>query len=185
MNQRTRVLLASFVALLLMGLAVMIFVHYSGRDDYKLTLIETSGVGLDVKNIHYSGTKAGRLEWELYADSATRLKGSEQVALENVRGLFYSMDGHRYVMRSAKAVIDETVGVVDAAGGVTIDSKDGTLKTRTARYLIKSKRITAGGFVEMTSGKMSVTGTGLDADIEKDTVELQSGVRAVITNEVN
>ena len=32
---------------------------------------------------------------------------------------------------------------------------------------------------------MSITGTGLIADIEKDTVELQSGVKAVIRNEVN
>ena len=185
MNQRTRVLLASFVALLLMGLAVMIFVHYSGRDDYRLTLIEAGGVGLDVKNIHYSGTKAGRLEWEIYADGATRIKGSEDATLENVKGLFYSKDGHKYGMRSPMAVVNETAGVVDASGGVTINSKDGTLKTQAARYLIKSKKITSAGFVEMTSGTMSITGTGLIADIEKDTVELQSGVKAVIRNEVN
>ena len=37
------------------------------------------------------------------------------------------------------AVVNETAGVVDASGGVTINSKDGTLKTQAARYLIKSK----------------------------------------------
>ena len=88
-------------------------------------------------------------------------------------------------MRSPMAVVNETAGVVDASGGVTINSKDGTLKTQAARYLIKSKKITSAGFVEMTSGTMSITGTGLIADIEKDTVELQSGVKAVIRNEVN
>lgn len=186
MNQRTRVLLASFVALLLIGLVVMIFVHYRDRDDYRLTLIEAGNVGLDVKNIHYSGIKAGRLEWELYADGATRLKGAESATLENVKGLFYSKDGRQYVMRSAKAVVDETAGIVDASGGVTVNSTDGgTLKTQAARYLIKSKRITSAGFVEMTTGQMSITGTGLNADLEKDTVELQSNVKAIIKNDKN
>ena len=94
-----------------MGLAVMIFVHYSGRDDYRLTLIEAGGVGLDVKNIHYSGTKAGRLEWEIYADGATRIKGSEDATLENVKGLFIQKTAHKDVMRSPMAVVNETAGV--------------------------------------------------------------------------
>ena len=46
--------------LLLMGLAVMIFVHYSGRTDYRLTLIEAGGVGLDEKHplLRHKGREA-------------------------------------------------------------------------------------------------------------------------------
>lgn len=180
MNRKIRVALSSFVVLSIASLAVLVFVYYRAGKEAGTAFEQDERVDIKVEKIRYSGTKAGRVEWELEADSARRSKGEDLTVLENVTVRFFARDGGSYALTSKEGSFREKAGEIVATGSVVVDSGDGyIIRTHSLTYSLKDGLITTGERVEMTSSGMDLEGTGLVARVDEDSFRLLKDVRAV------
>lgn len=181
MNRKIRVALSSFVALSIVSLAVLVFIYYRAGKEQKAGFEQDEQVDIKVEKIRYSGTKAGKVEWELEADSARRSKGEDLTILENIKVTFYAKDGTAYTLTSKEGMFREAAGEIVASGSVVIESSgEGyTIRTSSLKFFLNDKLITTDKRVEMTSRGTDLAGTGLEAFVDQERFRLKKDVRAV------
>jgi LPS export ABC transporter protein LptC len=181
MNRKIRISLAVFIVLSVLALAVSVFVHYQTRNSFKVTFNEDKKLEVRIEKVRYSGTKDGRVEWELVADSAQRARGESITAFHKVTVTFYAKGGEPYTLTAREALYDEAKGIIDAVGDVKVESKEGfVLKAGTLRYDLKKRVITSDEEVDITSRMMNVKGRGFFSDIESGGFKILKNVRAVV-----
>lgn len=181
MNRKIRIALSSFIVLSIISLAVLVFIYYRTGKEPKASFEQDERVEVKIEKIRYSGTKAGRVEWELEADSARRSKDEDLTILENVKVTFYAKDGASYVLTSKEGAFREAAGEIIASGDVVVESSgDGyTIRTNSLTYLVNDRKITTEERVEMTSRGVDLEGTGLVALVDEEKFRLLRRVRAV------
>lgn len=180
MNKKIRASLGAFIALSIAGLIILVFVHYRTKNSFQVSFTEDKKVEVKIDNIHYSGTKEGRIEWELDAESASRSKDEDLTLLTTVRVVYYPKKGAPYTMTAEQGKFREAAGEVEAEGSVRIETKDGyTLVTDSVKYSTKSKEITSADRVELTSEKVDLSGQGLVVELDKGRIQLFNNVKAV------
>lgn len=180
MNRKIRIFLSAFIALSIAGLAALVIVHYQTKDKYKIVFNEDKQVSVKIDKVHYSGTKEGRIEWVLDAESAVRSKNTDMVVLDTVKLVFYAKNGTPYTLKAKEGKFRESTGEVTATGGVTVESKEGyKLAVENAEYMMKTKKITSKDHVEITSDRIDVKGEGLLVDVDTGTLEILKNVKAV------
>lgn len=181
MNRKIRISLAAFIVLSVLALAVSVFVHYQTRNSFKVTFNEDKKLEVRIEKVHYSGTKDGRVEWELVADSARRTRGEEITAFDKVTVTFYPKGKEPYTLKAREGLYDEGKGVIDVAGDVRVESKEGfVLEAKTLRYVIKKREITSDEEVRITFGTMDVEGRGFFSGLESGGFKILNNVRAVV-----
>ncbi len=177
MGRGIRVLLSAFIVISIAGLIVLVLVQYSKKQENKLK-ISIPGAPV-VENLRYSGTKAGRLEWEFKADSATRSGLDEATLFKGVKASFYAKDGMQYNLVAREGRLKGAV--VSARGGVMIESQDGLrIASEEILYSTEAKEITSGGPIEITTKEMNLSGRGLFIKVDDGRLELSGDVRAIL-----
>jgi LPS export ABC transporter protein LptC len=185
MGRTVRIILASFIAASIAGLAVMVFAIYKSRDAYKVTFIADDSPGVRVERMVYRGTRHGRIEWELEAASAERMSGSGLMTLNTVKLVFHGRgerggQGPSYTLRAMKGGFDSATGDIDATGRVTLDAGDGArLATERMRYAAATGLLTSDAAVDLIAGPMHAIGAGLSLDVHEGSLMLLGGVKAV------
>lgn len=181
MNRKLRASLSSFIALSIAGLAVLVFIHYRTKNTIKVVLTEDKKFGVQIDKVHYSGTKGGRVEWELDAESARRSKDEDLLVLDKVSLTFYSRDGTKYLLTSREGDYRESTGEVTVNGDVVVVSlsKGYRLATETLKYSMNTKMVTSEVRVRITSKDMAVDGIGLVAEMESEKFRLLKDVHAM------
>jgi LPS export ABC transporter protein LptC len=181
MNRKIRIALSAFVILSIISLAVLVYIYYKADKGSKASFEQDERVQVNIEKIRYSGTKKGRVEWELEADSARRSKDEDLTILENIKVTFYARGGSSYVLTAKKGTFREAAGEIVASGDVVIEaSGDGyTIKTNSLTYLVNDRKITSAERVKMTSRGIDLEGTGLVALVDKESFRLLRKVRAV------
>lgn len=180
-NRKIRITLSAFIALSLVGLAVLVLIHYKTRVVQKATFKEDENVKVKIDKIHYSGTKGGRLEWELEADSASRSRQEDLTTLTNVKLTFYAKDGTPYTLTAKEGTFRESDGEVRASGDVVVRSpkENLVLKARSLDYHVKTRKIDTGSPVHISSDRLDADGTGLAIDMDRENFRLLKNVKAV------
>ncbi len=180
MNRKIRASLKAFIVLSVLGLALMVFIHYKTQEPPQ-EFREDEKVQVKIDRIHYSGTKEGRVEWELDAQSAERSREEDLTLFKDVKLTFFADDGTPYVLTSRQGTFREGAGEIAVTGDVIIESpQEGyLLKTGSLKYMIGSKEITTPDKVSMTSGNMDLQGVGLLVRMDSEEFRLLSKVKAV------
>jgi LPS export ABC transporter protein LptC len=186
MNRRLRVLLFLFIGLSIVGLLVAVFVS-SGLKEVKIkdyTIKQSQGSTID--KVKYSGTRAGRLEWELEADKGFQVKGKEDIELTNVVIHYYMKSGVVYIMKGREGKYNAQTEDILIKGDVTVSSKKGdfSLKTDRLRYSAKGGRVWTKGRFRMTSTQANVTGRGLEMNMVNESFKVLSEVRTVFKENI-
>lgn len=180
MNRKIRIFLLAFIALSIISLVVLVSVHYRTQNSYKVVLNEDKRLEVKIDKVHYSGTRDGRVEWELTADSARRSKDEDLTVLDAVEAKFFSRSGVSYTLTANEGRFREAAGEIYAYGDVKVLSGEGyTLESVELKYSIKQKEITSAEKVVFKSGNMDIEGYGLFVDIEGGRVLLNREVKAV------
>ncbi len=176
MKRGTRVFLSAFIVISISGLIALVVVQYNKKQKNKLKI---SSVGAPVvENLRYSGTKAGRLEWEFKAESALRSGSDEETLFKGVKASFYAKDGMQYNLVAREGRLKGSI--VSAYGGVTIESQDGLrIASEEIIYSTEAKEITSGGRIEINTRGMDLTGKGLFMKVDEGRLELSGDVRAI------
>lgn len=184
MNRKIRAGLVAFIAISLAALAVLVLFHYRirGVGNVEVVIDDEGDVGVRIEEIHYSGTRDGRTEWELRADSATRTREGGVTTLEDVSFTYYVPEEDDEITLTAPAgTYDEQRGVIDATGGVTITSRSGySLRSDTLRYSLTERKITTDAPVDISSRGLEVRGRGLLVEPDKGKMRIFSDIEAVV-----
>ena len=174
-----RKILLAFIVVSVTGLGLVAYLNHRIRSliPVEFESIETTADGgIKIDKVHYSGTKEGRLEWELDAMSATHKAQEELTELDDVTLKYYREQGLEYTMKSDRGSYNGKTGRIDASGHVVVTSNDGyTLKAAKLSFLKASKRLKSSGRVKITSKAMRVSGTGLDMDVDAGLLEVVEG----------
>ena len=184
MRGKIKILLVGFIVLSLSGLIGIVLVNYHLKNTYRPFLKADGGVGLKVEDVRYFGTRDGRMEWELEADSATRFKGEDITVFDTVKMIFYPEDGSPYTFTGKKGRYSEKTGEIELSGDVVVvSSEDGyKLKTDVLRYLSDSGKVTTDSPVEIRFEDMGmkITGVGLVIEIKDGRFSVLKDVRTVV-----
>jgi LPS export ABC transporter protein LptC len=192
MKRKLRISLICFVLLSLAGLFGIVLVNYKVKpgDEASSSRIQDLGVTIEkVRYSGYSGEDPGRLEWELEADSATRLKEEDLTVFSDVKVIFFSKDGTTFTLRGRECTYNERTEIILVSGDVTIvtvglGGNDYKLATDSLKYSTRSKELTSTERVELKSQAMSVTGVGLKMDIDGGKLSILKDVRTVIKDAI-
>lgn len=181
MNRRIRAFLSAFIVLSIVGLAALVFIHYKTRELPQEDFMEDEKVQVSIDRIRYSGTKDGRVEWELEAMSANRSREEDLTIFEEVKLVFYAGDGSSYTLTAREGTFREVAGEIGVSGDVVIESgKEAyVLRTDTLKYLINKKEVSTPDRVTVTSAKLDLEGTGFLGFIESGEFRLLKNVKAV------
>ena len=185
MRHNTKRSLAVIIFFCVSGLIVLASYHYKKRGSDAINFTAGKNSGSELSMVRYTGTRAGRLAWELNADSVKMSKAQDVAELDSIKAVFYAAGGAVYRLHAKEGRLKEADGVIDAGGGVVVESGNGErFVTDKLRYTIKSREITSKGKVEVISKGMNVTGSGLIVEVEKDKFTLLKDVRAIIYDAV-
>ena len=181
MNRKIRTALFTFIVLSIVTLAALVFIYYRADKVPKTSFEQDEQVRVKIEKIRYSGTKAGRVEWELEADSARRSKDEDLTLLEAVKVTFYARDSTSYVLTAQEGRFKEEAGEIEVSGDVVVRSSgDGyTIKTESLTYFVNDRKITTDERVKMTSRGIDLEGTGLVVLVDSQSFRLLRKVRAV------
>jgi len=183
MRNSTKTYLAVIIVFSVTGLIVLAAYHYKKRGSDAINFTAGKNSGSELSMVHYTGTKAGRLAWELNADSVKIAKAQDVAELTAVKAVFYAVGGAVYRLHSNTGLLKESEGVIDAGGGVVVESGKGErFVTDKLRYTIKSREITSKDRVEVISSGMNMTGSGLIMDVDNERFTILKDVKAVFYN---
>ncbi len=182
MKRKVKAASGLFIVVCVLGLAVLVALHYMNSKGLEVVVAEDRSVGVKMSGIHYSSTKDGQVEWVLDAKSATTYKGGEKTLFDAVRLVFYASDATTYKLTAKEGRVDESTGEVVVEGDVHVESLDGTysLKTDLLNYSSEMKRFETDRAIEIVASGMDVTGIGLMIDIDSEVLEVRKEVRAVL-----
>jgi LPS export ABC transporter protein LptC len=188
MKRKLRISLMGVVLLSLVGLFGIVIVNYKVKPGHEATSSRVQDLGVTIEKVHYSGysgEEPGRREWELEADSLTRLKEEDLTVFTGVKVVFFSKDGTTFTLRGRECTYNERTGVILVSGNVTIvtvglGGKNYKLTTDSLKYATRSKELTSTEQVEIKSQAMSITGVGFEMDIDGEKLSILNDVRTVI-----
>lgn len=185
MRQKVRVLLSAFIVLSIVALSALVFYHYQSRGKYRIDLPEQGNIEVRVQKIRYSGTKDGKVEWELEAESATRSKNRPETVFEDIVLVFYAKDGTPYRLKAERGSYNEKSGKITASGKVSVATDEGySVDAPELTYDLGKRLITSDGRVAVLYQGIDLEGTGLFVDVDKGLFTLKDAVRARISDGV-
>lgn len=183
MNRKVRISLGTFIVLSVAGLVLLVILHYQTRNSIQVNIVEDKKIEVKIDRIHYSGTSAGKLEWEMEASSAKRSKDDDLTYLRSVKVTYYPKKGSPYTMTADDATFREATGEISASGSVVVESKGGyRFSAQSVRYSMKTRELTTDDAVELRYSGLDLKGEGLHAELENGRFRLFKNVKAVFRN---
>lgn len=140
---------------------------------------------LEIKEVHLTRVAAGRTEWELTAKSADYFKEKGVTSLDSPQVVFYGKKGKRMELEGENGEIFKDTNDITVSGNVKITTSDGYLfRSDSLTYSSEKKVVTTESKVFIKGKRLEIEGVGMLADMERDTVLLKKGVKAVLEGSV-
>lgn len=172
--------MAVFAGACLIVLLLLLSGRFDGKVGYKTAPLDSSRIGVRLKDIRYTSTRYGDLEWELEAEEALRTKERGVMELSAVRMVFYEKAGRIHTLKANEALFSDASGDVEARGRVALASDDGSgLRTESLLYTHQSKKLSSKVRVEVFYDGLEAVGMGMLADMDTGRFVLLNDVRAV------
>ncbi|MCB0411763.1 MAG: LPS export ABC transporter periplasmic protein LptC [Bdellovibrionales bacterium] len=177
-------LLVFFVVQLILVAPVQI---HEGEKEIPLTDSKSNGAEIDqvMRDVHLVEAGFDRRDWELWAKEARSLKDKNQWNLDEVKVIFFSSDGVEFKVTGKEGTVHHQSKDMSVKGNVEIRTSNGYLyKTDLVNYSSLKKNLHSPGAVQMWGPKTSntrnltLTGVGLDANLEDSVVNILDKVRA-------
>lgn len=148
-------------------------------------VIPKIGSDLKIKEVHLTRTVSGKTEWELTAKSADYFKEKGITYLESPQVVFYGEKGKKIELKGDGGEIFNDTNDIAVSGNVKITTSDGYLfRSDSLRYSSEKKVVTTESKVSIKGKGLEIEGVGMSADMERDTVFIKRGVKAVLEGNV-
>ena len=189
LKSKLRIIFLLFIVVSLAAIFGASYVKYRVRKALPIdakSIEFAAGGGIKAEKVHYTGTRGGRTEWELEAETAAYSETDETTRLTDVEVLFYAESGADFKLSSKLGSYDAASGLIDVSGAVTVVSSDGyELKTERLGYSETTRKISTDSRVVIESERMKVVGNALVIDMDSEKLSLFNGVKAEITDGIN
>ncbi len=176
----------SGVFLVLFFAAVFALLFALKKTSTKLNLPQTKRPKefLEFKNLHLSGYKNGKKQWQIKAGKTRVSADQRNTIFETIEeGVFYSREkGHEEIYFSAtEAFYDSLLKTLKIEGDIVIRSKDGTeLRVDKLEWDGMKERLTSPGKVTLSFSKGNFVGARLTADVKLEQVDISGGVSGML-----
>lgn len=190
---RSRIIqIALSVAFLLLVIQVVLVAPSQIRDaEQRAALLPAPAIntGSDVdqsmNGMHMIETHEGSKEWELWSDKATSLKTKEILELEAVKAVLFSDSGVTFNVTGKTGTVQVKTKNLRVEGDVVTKSSNGyVFRTQSVDYESSQRMMKATHPVEMIGPKdpdgnaLSLTGVGMEAHLEENTMDILRDVKA-------
>ncbi len=164
-------------------LVVVIIRNYRG--DSPETFLEAlpRNVDLSLKKVDYTETRNGVRRWQLIADSADYSVKSATTHVENIHMTFFDKKGvDEATLTARNGEMHTEKRAVMASGDVVVRTVNGyDFFTDRLVFSESDRKIRTDDPVRIVSSQMTVSGAGLEFDVDSHRYLLRSKVRALIT----
>jgi len=136
----------------------------------------------EVRDFVLTETDQGRIEWKLYARSASTWQARNTVIARSVRIDFYDEQGRRSSTLTAReGELNQVQRDMLARGNVQLRTTEGTrMATEQLRFLNRSQKIVTDEFVRVERAGDVLTGYGFESDPNLRHFEFKRRVSAVV-----
>lgn len=174
--------LAVVIVISVIALTVVIYRHLPQKDPKELLEMLPENIDLALEELHYTQNEDGRRRWTLDADTAEYLNGVNVAKLETVKLLFYDQGEFGDVHLSAdRGKLLQDSQQVDLVGNVVVTTARGDrLLTDSLHYDDQQHRVTTDDPVQMESQQGTLTGVGLQIDVNLGRMIVKRDVHVVL-----
>jgi LPS export ABC transporter protein LptC len=136
----------------------------------------------EISDFVVSETDQGRMEWKLYARSASVYQARSTVVAQSVRVDFFDEQQHRSSTLTAReGELNQVQRDMVARGNVVLQTAEGTrMSTEQLRFLNRTQRIVTDEFVRVERAGDVLTGYGFESDPELHHFEFKHQVHALV-----
>jgi LPS export ABC transporter protein LptC len=181
MRRLSTLFLVCFVAVLI-GLSGMIAWRVVGRKGPPPVQQPPQQAEYQIKEIHINETLEGNLRWTLNADQAEVYDQKGITLMHKVTIQVFSKDGD-WTVTSDEGTLDNNRRDVSLNGNVIIRSSDGLeMRTATLGWDNEKRTMSTKDPVTISREGTTITGKGLDVQMQDETAAIQENVRVVITD---
>ncbi len=130
------------------------------------------GLAQELRDVRYSQSKEGRLQWELVA-STVEQAADGPTSLEKVKITYYSDDGRVTVLTADSGLYENTTHNAALRGNVVVTTSDGNnLRTDALKWNQKAELLEGEGDVVMTRGGSVLKGKKFELSPEDETFRI-------------
>jgi len=181
MRRLSTLFLVCFVAVLV-GLSGFIAWRIAGRRSPPPIQQPPQQAEYQIKEIHINETLEGNLRWTLNADQAEVYDQKGITLMRKVTIQVFSKDGD-WTVTSDEGTLDNKRRDVSLQGNVTIRSSDGLeMRTPTLGWDNEKRALATKDPVTISREGTTITGKGLEVQMQEQTAAIQENVRVVITD---
>lgn len=138
-----------------------------------------------MRGVHLVEASGGEKEWELWADEALAFKAEQQWTLENVKAIFFGEDGVFFTVTGDSGLVEPKSKNMQVKGNVVTRSSNGyVFKTEEVIYKSESRKLISPHAISMLGPQdkagqsLSLTGVGMNADLNESRMEIGADVNA-------
>lgn len=133
---------------------------------------EPVGLTQELRDVRYSQSKEGRLQWEMVASSVEQTAGGP-TNLEDVKITYHSDDGRVVVLTADSALYEDATRNAVLRGNVVVTTSDGnSLRTDALTWNQQSELLEGEGYVTMTRGESVIKGRKFELSPEAETFRI-------------
>lgn len=148
----------------------------------EVAMMSAAAVGR-IEDFNYTRTNAGRTEWEVQAKTAELFQEKNLAVFTDGKLTFYTEDDRILNLSGRQGRLHTDSYNVEIEGSIVANSDDGyRLLTNSFSYNAKAKEVTTKDPVILFGDQLSVNGTGLHIDVERQYISLSGPVTARVWN---
>ncbi|MDR3561827.1 MAG: LPS export ABC transporter periplasmic protein LptC [Negativicutes bacterium] len=122
----------------------------------------------------------GKKLWELTSETSQVDPNTNQVKMNNFKGILYRENGGRIDLVAQQAVLDTKTRDIFLDGNIKAVSSDGAVFTAPkARWTAKEQHFYGSGGIVLTRDDTVITGDAIDSDANMEKVTVQGNAHAV------
>jgi len=168
---------------ILIGIISFLLVKKEGRiEEGKTHSAKFSKSELALKGFHLVETIRGKPQWELFAKKA--VVSNAKTNLEEIKCVFFSLgeDNNSILTVEAKrGILDTNTRDIELMGQVRATTNEGTeFTSNTLRWQAKLGIFITPEAINVSYGKVHISGYGLEIDPEREKVEIKDQVKIII-----
>ena len=177
----TRNLLFLVLALVVSAVSVFVLRSFDGWEAATTFKSIPENVDLALENIKYTKTHDGKTLWTLVADSAAHSMEDSVIRVKNIRMVFFDPDLGDIVLTADQGEIIPQNKTVKVHYNVTVSSTSGTVvQTEYLEYVETTNSLHTDKMVRMNFNQFTVSGKGMEMDVEKRIIYLLGSVKALL-----
>ncbi len=173
-----RRLLAVLILIAVLALGIVIWRHLQQQSPLDVLEALPEQVDLSLEKLHYTQNEDGKRSWTLDADKAEYRRDEGQAVLDAVNLVLHEAGQFGEAKLTAEhGLLEQEEQQVEIWGNVVVVTARGDrIYTERLRYDGQKKLLTSAEKVRLINPRMELTGTGLQADLQRGQMRLEKDV---------